>query len=480
MPKEESKGITVSKEKDIAEWYQQVCLKSNLAEYSSVKGCMVIKPAGYSIWEAIQDCFNQRLKHHNVKNAYFPLFIPESFFKKEAEHAKGFAPEVAWIANKDSGQERLAIRPTSETIIYDCFSRWIRSWRDLPFKVNQWCNVVRWETEATKLFIRSREFLWQEGHCAYETKEECEKETLIYLQEYIDLCKDLLAIPLLHGKKTEKEKFPGAETTYTIEAFMPDGKAIQAGTSHNLTQGFAKSFGIKFLGKDEKDHMPWQNSWGVSTRLIGTLVMLHSDNKGLVLPPNVAKNKLVVVPILFDDTKDKVLKECSKLKDSLEEFNPLLDDRTDYTPGWKFNEHELNGVPLRIELGPKDLKEGKVVIVCRDNGEKHKVDISKAGEFIKKELKSMHLRLYDKALKALQSSMVNVSDLKELEKSAKAGKLSLATFCNDIKCEDSMRAKIEGVKSRCIPFDNELAKKGSKCINCGKEAKVNVYFSRYY
>ncbi|MBU1252707.1 MAG: proline--tRNA ligase, partial [Nanoarchaeota archaeon] len=293
----DNKGLTVKKSENFSEWYNQVVQKAELADYSDVKGFMVIRPNAYSIWEIITEYFNKRIKALGVRNAYFPLLIPESFFKKEAEHAKGFQPEVAWVSNRED--ERLAIRPTSETIMYDSYSKWIRSWRDLPLRINQWCNVVRWETKATRLFLRTREFLWQEGHCVYETEKECEEETKIYLKEYEKLCRDILAMPVLAGKKTEKEKFSGAKYTLSIEGIMPDGKALQMGTSHNLGQGFAKSFGISFLDKNEKRNIPWQNSWGVSTRLIGALTMVHGDDKGLVLPPKLAYNKVVIIPLLF-------------------------------------------------------------------------------------------------------------------------------------------------------------------------------------
>ena len=298
-------GLTIKKGENFSEWYNQVVQKAELADYSDVKGFMVIRPNAYSIWEQIQSYFDQRIKTLGVRNAYFPLLIPESFFKKESEHAKGFAPEVAWISNKDENTtERLAIRPTSETIMYDSYSKWIRSWRDLPLRINQWCNVVRWETKATRLFLRTREFLWQEGHCVYETKEECDKETLQFLEEYRKTCEEILAIPVLVGRKTEKEKFSGAFYTLSVDGIMPDGKTLQMGTSHNLGQGFAKSFGISFLDRNEKKSVPWQNSWGISTRLIGAVIMAHGDDHGLVLPPKVAYNKVVIIPLLF---KGKVI-----------------------------------------------------------------------------------------------------------------------------------------------------------------------------
>src|SRR3989344_1807168 len=330
----ENLGISIKKNDDPAEWYGQVCLKAELAEYAPVKGCMIIRPRGYFIWETVQQEFDTRIKKLGVQNASFPLFIPESFFEKEKSHAQGFAPEVAWIANKYEG-ERIAVRPTSETIICDSFKRWIRSYRDLPLRINQWCNIVRWETETTKLFLRTREFLWQEGHCVYATSEECEKEVLLFLNEYEKILKDLLALPVIKGKKTEKEKFAGAKYTFTIESFMPDGKALQCGTSHELGQGFAKAFNISFTDKNENPEIPWQNSWGLSTRLIGAVIMTHSDDKGLVLPPALVKNKVVIIPIIKGEDK-KVLKKAKEIEKTLKELNPILDDRLEYTPGWKY------------------------------------------------------------------------------------------------------------------------------------------------
>ncbi|MEM4756290.1 MAG: proline--tRNA ligase, partial [Candidatus Woesearchaeota archaeon] len=347
-------GISVKKEEDMPEWYSQVVTKAEVADYAPIRGCMIIRPLGYYFWQQIMDYFNARLRKLQVQNAYFPLFIPESFFKKEAEHAEGFSPEVAWIERKDTTQERLAIRPTSETIMYDAYSKWIRSHRDLPLRINQWCNIVRWEVQDTKIFLRSREFLWQEGHCVYETEKACIKETVRILDEYELLCKELLALPVIKGKKTQKEKFAGAVETYSIEGFMPDGKALQMGTSHHLGQNFAKAFGITFLGKDEKDHYPWQNSWGISTRLLGAMIMVHSDNKGLVIPPAMAPQKIVIVPIYFKE-KEPILKQAKALAKTLKSSGAIVDDREAYTPGWKFNHWELKGIPLRIELGPKDL-----------------------------------------------------------------------------------------------------------------------------
>jgi prolyl-tRNA synthetase len=473
-------GITSKKEEDIASWYEQICLRAELAEFSTVKGCMVIRPNGYAIWQSIQDYFNKNIiEKTNVRNAYFPLFIPESFFNKEAEHAEGFSPEVAWIDKKVTGDgERLAVRPTSETIMYDSYSRWIRSYRDLPLKINQWCNVVRWETESTKLFLRSREFLWQEGHCVYETEEDCDKDTKNYILLYQKLCQELLALPTLVGKKTEKEKFAGAKYTLTIESFMPDGKALQCGTSHNLGQGFAKAFGISFLGRDEKKQTPWQNSWGLSTRLIGGLVMTHSDNKGLVLPPRIAENKLVIVPILFDKTKEQVLKEAREIKKTLAKFNPILDDREDYSPGWKYNEYELRGIPLRVEIGPKDIEKSQVMVVRRDNLKKEPVKIKDLSEEIPKILETMQKEMFEKAKDFLDSNIVEVKDFKEFTKAIQQKKVVKIQWCNDTECEELIKDKTGGASSRCIPFDQE--KVSGKCPHCGKDAKVWIYFSKSY
>ena len=476
-------GITAKKEEDMPEWNSQVCLKAELADYGPVKGTIVIRPNGYAIWQAIQDYFNKNIiKKTNVKNAYFPLFIPESFFHKEAKHAAGFSPEVAWIdkeLTKDG--ERLAIRPTSETIMYDSYSKWIRSHRDLPLKINQWCNIVRWETEATKLFLRSREFLWQEGHCVYETEEECKKDTINYIKLYAELCKELLAIPVLVGRKTEKEKFAGAKTTYTIEGFMADGKALQCGTSHELGQGFAKAFNISYKGRDEKMHTPWQNSWGLSTRLIGALVMSHSDDKGLVLPPKIVENKLVIVPILKGDDKEieKVMKKSEEIKKELSQFNPILDDRRDYSPGWKYNEWEMKGIPIRIEIGPKDIENKQVILARRDTGKKEPIKLTSLKKEVETTLDKIQEDLYNKALKHLKESIVEVKSWSELKKAIENKKLVKAPFCGQPSCEDEIKFEASGVSTRLIELD-EKENKNSPCIKCGKKPTFMTYFSRSY
>ncbi|MBS3158346.1 proline--tRNA ligase [Candidatus Woesearchaeota archaeon] len=481
---EENIGITVKKSEDVAEWYQQVCLRGELAEYAPVKGCMIIKPNGYAIWEGIQKFFDAIIKQHKVKNVYFPLFIPESFFKKEAQHAQGFSPEVAWIANKEDeyDKERLAIRPTSETIMYDAFSRWIRSWRDLPVKINQWCNVVRWETEATKLFLRSREFLWQEGHCAYETKEEAEEETLAYLQEYKRVCEELLAFPVIAGRKTDKEKFAGAVYTTTVEALMPDGKALQCGTSHLLSQGFAKSFGISFLGRNEQQQMPWQISWGISTRLIGATVLMHSDDSGLILPPRVAPVKAMIVPIIFEESKKAVVERCYDVADVLKNagINVEVDAREEYSSGWKYNQYEMLGVPLRIEIGPKDLEKDQVVLVRRDTRKKDFVKVKDLKESVEKTLEQMHHDLFSKAKKFLDENVVSVKKFDELVKAVEEKKLAKALWCGATECEEKIKDKTAGVNARVLPFEDNKSKPHGECVLCGKDAMNVVVFGRSY
>ena len=478
MPKKEEKlGISVKKAEDFSEWYNEVVIKSELADHSMIRGFMIIKPRGYAIWENIQQNFDKQIKKIGVKNAYFPLLIPEEFFKREAEHAKGFAPELAWVMDEEQ-KEKYALRPTSETIIYDSYATWIRSWRDLPLRLNQWCNVLRWEVKQTKLFIRTREFLWQEGHCVYETEEDCEKETLLYLEEYKKICEELLAIPVLEGKKTEKERFAGAERTYSIEALMPDGKALQMGTSHNLGQNFAKAFNIQFLGKDEKKYLPWQNSWGISTRLIGAVVMVHSDDKGLVLPPRVSPLHAVIVPIYSAENKGNILKKANEIKNELKSYNILLDDRDEYKPGWKYNEWELKGVPLRIEIGPKDMAKKQVVLVRRDNNKKEFVKLSQLDKEIKDTLEDIQNNLFNKAKSFLNSNIVSSTSFNDFLRQIKNKKLVKAFFCGNIKCEELIKDKTQGATSRLIPF--QQPRKTGKCIHCNKEGKFLVIFGKAY
>ena len=474
---EMSLGITVKKEEDINEWYSQVMLKSGFADYAPVKGCMIIRPLAYSCWELLMDFFNKEIRKKNVQNAYFPMFIPESFFFKEAKHAEGFKPEVAWIQNKDEKQERLAIRPTSETIMYDSYSRWIRSHRDLPLKINQWCNICRWEVQDVKLFMRSREFLWQEGHCVYSNEEECENEALDYLELYRKVAEELLAVPVIKGEKTSKERFAGAKKTFTIEGYMPDGKALQMGTSHNLGQGFAKAFDISYMDKDEQKKYPWQNSWGISTRMLGALVMVHSDNNGLVLPPNIALNKLVIVPIFKADNKEKVLEFANKIKEDLIDFYPLIDERDGYSIGWKFSDWELKGVPLRIEIGPRDIENNQIVCVRRDNKEKIILKINELNK-IKEILDNIQSDLFNKAKKHMDENIVFVENEKDFSNAIEKRKLVKTYFCCDEEIEDEIKGKYFAT-SRCIPLNDSLPK-DAKCFYTNKEAKAVVIFGKNY
>ena len=475
MEKQENLGITIKKEDDFSEWYNEVVIKAGLAEHSPIRGFMIIKPAGYAIWEKIQAFFDERIKKMGVQNAYFPMLIPESFFKKEAEHAKGFAPELAWVDQQEDG-ERYAMRPTSETIIYDSYSRWIRSWRDLPMRLNQWCNVLRWEVKQTKLFLRTREFLWQEGHCVYETEEECEKETREYLREYQRITEELLAIPVIAGEKTTKERFAGAKRTYTIEAMMPDGKALQMGTSHNLGQNFAKAFNISYLGKDEKPHIPWQNSWGITTRMVGAMVMMHSDNKGLVIPPRVAATQVVIVPIFKKEDMEKVIHEAQKIKKSLKSFTVHIDDREGYSAGWKYSEWELKGIPLRIEIGPREIEQNQVVLVRRDTGKKEFVTIMELKEKISETLNLMQSEMFEKAKLLLNESIIEAANWEEFKQAINDRKLVKVFFCNIPQVEDDIKEKSNGATSRCMPFGD---KKTGKCFYTGKEGHV-TYFAKAY
>ncbi len=475
-------GITVSKQKDFSEWYNEVVLKAQLADFASVKGFMVIRPHGYAIWEKIQQCFDNEIKKLGHKNAYFPAVIPDKFFEKEKEHVEGFSPEVFWIERSGDTKlnEKLALRPTSETIIYDSYSRWIRSWRDLPVLINCWNSVFRSETKMTKLFLRTREFLWQEGHTAHATHEETDQEVMTILSIYKKLMEELLAIPVITGTKSESEKFAGALYTTTLEALMPDGRALQMGTSHNLGQHFSKAFNIQFTDKDKKKKYVWQASWGISTRLIGAVVMVHGDDKGLVLPPNVAPVQVVIVPIIFEKSKKEVMAEAKNIKEKLSKQNILaeLDDREEYSAGYKFNEWELKGVPLRIEIGPKDIENKQIVFVRRDTGKKDVVNFGNIAKAAKATLDDIQKSLFSKAKNFLKENTHEVKDFKEFKAiiESKRG-MVIANWCGSAKCEAEIKEKTTAT-IRCQPFEN-IAKSG-KCILCGKDTGNRVYFARAY
>lgn len=476
-------GVTVKKSEDFSEWYTEVVLKSGMAEYAPIKGCMILREQSYAVWEKIQEVFNRKIKETGHRNVYFPMFIPESFLKKEAEHFEGFVPEVAWVTEGGSTklEEKLAIRPTSETIIYATFAKWIRSWRDLPIKINQWCNIVRWETKATKPFLRTREFLWQEGHTAHVTSEEAEKEVMDILGEYKDVMENHLAIPVLVGVKTDSEKFAGALYTTTLEAMMPDGKALQMGTSHNLGQNFAKVFDIKFIGEDEKEHQVWQTSWGISTRLIGALVMVHGDDRGLVMPPKVAPVQVVIVPITYKAADSAtILKKAKEILEKLKAkgVRVVLDDRAEYTPGWKFNEWELKGVPLRIEIGPRDLKQEQVTLARRDTYQKSTAKMGEAVQAAEKLLEEIQNRLYTKAKAALEEKITTVRDYDGFQKALRdKGGFIKAAWCDKAECEAKIKEET-GATIRLRPFEKEKAT--ANCVYCGEKDGEMVYFAKSY
>jgi len=466
-----------SMEEDFAQWYTDVVKKAELIDYSSVKGCMVIKPAGYAIWENIQKELDARFKAVGVENVYMPMFIPESLLQKEKDHVEGFAPEVAWVTygGLNPLQERLCVRPTSETLFCDFYAKDIQSYRDLPKVYNQWCSVVRWEKE-TRPFLRSREFLWQEGHTAHATAEEAEERTKLMLNEYARFCEEVLAIPVIKGRKTDKEKFAGAESTYTIEALMHDGKALQSGTSHNFGDGFAKAFGIQFTDKDNKLKYVHQTSWGVSTRMIGGIIMVHGDDSGLVLPPRIAPTQVMIIPIA--QHKPGVLEKANELKNELEDqFRVKLDD-SDKGPGFKFAEQEMRGIPVRIEIGPKDIEAGHAVIVRRDTREKIVADLSELSGKVAEVLETMQKEMLERARAHRDAHTYEARSYEEFKDiiANKPGFVK-AMWCGDEACEIKIKEETTAT-SRCMPFEQEDL--SNVCVCCGKPAKSMVYWGKAY
>ena len=465
-------------DEDFAKWYTDIVKKADLIDYSSVKGCMIIRPYGYAIWENIQKILDAKFKATGVENVYMPMFIPESLLKKEKDHVEGFAPEVAWVTHGGDEKltERLCVRPTSETLFCEHYANIIKSYRDLPKVYNQWCSVVRWE-KTTRPFLRSREFLWQEGHTMHRTAEEAEARTVQMLNVYADFFEKDLGMPVLRGQKTDKEKFAGAEATYTVEALMHDGKALQGGTSHNFGNGFAKAFNIQFLDNDNQLKYAYETSWGVSTRIIGGIIMTHGDDSGLVLPPSVAPIQVVIIPV--QQHKDGVLEAANKLKDTLSAagIRVKLDD-SDQSPGWKFSEYEMKGVPLRIEIGPRDIAENKCVIVRRDNREKSFVNIDNLVEAVNEGLDNLLTALYTKALANRENRTYSAAELDELISIAneKSGYIK-AMWCGDLECELKLK-EVADVSSRCIPFNEEPI--GDTCVCCGRAAKKLVYWGKAY
>ena len=467
-----------AQEVDFAQWYTDICTKAELVEYSSVKGFVVLRPYGYAIWENIQHELDRRFKETGVQNVYMPIFIPESLLEREKDHVEGFAPEVAWVTygGLNPLQERLCVRPTSETLFCDFYKDEIQSYRDLPKVYNQWCSVVRWEKE-TRPFLRSREFLWQEGHTAHATAEEAEARTQQMLNVYADFCEQVLAIPVVKGRKTDKEKFAGAEATYTIEALMHDGKALQSGTSHNFGDGFAKAFGIQYTDKDNKLKYVHQTSWGMTTRLIGALIMVHGDDSGLVLPPKIAPVQVDVIPIM--QNKDGVLNKAYEVKEALVKAGLCVKvDDTDKKPGWKFSEQEMRGIPVRVEMGPRDIEAGQAIIVRRDTIEKTPVAIESLAEEIKNILDKMQTEMLERARTHREAHTYVATNYDEF-KDVVANKPGFvkAMWCGDQACEDKIKEETTAT-SRCMPFEQEHL--SDVCVCCGRPAKKMVYWGKAY
>jgi len=473
-------GVTAKKGENFDEWYTQVILKSEIADYSPVSGCVVYRPFGYAIWENIQKETDAMFKEAGITNTYFPIFIPERLLRKEAEHVEGFAPEVAWVTQTGNTkiEERLAVRPTSESLMYDVVSRWIRSWRDLPLRLNQWNNVVRWETKNPIFILRSREFLWNEGHSLFSTREEADAERDQILGIYRRITEDYLAIPGYVGKKTKAETFAGAEGTYSIEHLLPDGKAIQGPDWHSDGQNFSRAFGIVFIDRDGNKQFAFQNTWAISTREIGVMLAVHSDDRGAVVPPKLAAVQVVVVPIVNDESKGAVLAEANKLMLSLRRFRSRLDDRDNLTPGRKFNEWELKGVPLRVEFGPRDMKEGQAVLVRRDTGGKRTAKLASLADEVAKELEAIQSSLFQKASAALATNTRDATTLDELKMilSQKGGMIRIH-WCGDVTCEAKMR-EFAGGKILNVPLDQKPSK--GRCLVCGRDSPSIAIYGKSY
>ena len=467
---------------DFGRWYIDVVRRAELADYSPVKGCMVIRPYGYAVWELMQQALDRRFKDTGHVNAYFPLLIPEGLLLREAEHVEGFAPQVAWVTQGGTEplEERLLIRPTSETIIGTMYAKWVQSWRDLPILINQWANVVRWE-KVTRLFLRTTEFLWQEGHTAHETAEEAEEETRRMLGVYKEFAENELAMPVVDGQKTESEKFAGAERTYSIEALMRDGRALQAGTSHNLGQNFAKVFDIKFQARDKSVQYVFGTSWGVSTRLVGGVIMTHGDDGGLILPPRVAPYQVVIIPIPRGNWKETVLPKAQEIRQELTRrgIRVMLDDRDSQTPGWKFNEWELRGVPLRLEIGPKDLEKSQVVLARRDTREKSFVPMDGLAAHVAGLLDAIQKALFDRAMTFRTEHTSETSSYDEFKQimDGRPG-FVVSPWCGSAACEAEIKTETQAT-IRNIPFSGG-SPDGQPCLKCGKPATALAWFAKAY
>ena len=474
-------GITVSKNDNFSEWYTQVIIKAELADYAPVKGLIVLRPDGYSIWESIKGSLDSKLKETGHRNGFLPVLIPESLLAKEKEHFEGLNPEVFWVTHSGNSElgDRLALRPTSETLAYSLFSKWIRSWRDLPLKINFWNTALRAEIKGTKPFLRTSEFLWQEGHTVHATKDEAEKEVADILELYKKTIEEELAVPVITGKKSENDKFVGAVYTDTLESLMPDGKALQMGTSHFLGQNFSKPFDVKYLDETNTETFAWQTSWGVSWRLIGGMIMTHGDDKGLILPPKIAPIQVVIIPIYHtNDDKDSVIQKAHQIKDDLSKIDLRvhLDDREQLTPGFKFNDWEMKGIPIRIEIGPKDIAKKQVVLVRRHNRTKISLNMDSLTEEISSELKNIQKEMFDTAKKILDERIVRVSEYQQFKDELDNGKMIDCSWCGNQNCEDKIKEET-GADIRVIPSDNT---KAETCIYCKNLGTTNALFARGY
>ena len=462
---------------DFTQWYTDVCLKAELVDYSTVKGCMILRPYGYAIWENITHILDGMFKATGHENVAMPIFIPESLLQKEKDHVEGFAPEVAWVTygGTEKLEERMCVRPTSETLFCDHFAHVLHSWRDLPMKYNQWCSVVRWE-KTTRPFLRSREFWWQEGHTIHETAQEAMEETGQQLNTYADFCENYLMIPVVKGKKTDKEKFAGAEATYTIEAMMHDGKALQSGTSHYFGDGFSRAFGVQFTGRDNTLQYPHQTSWGVSTRLIGAIIMTHGDDEGLILPPAIAPFQVVIVPVAAH--KPGVTEKAEELAARVSKFARVKLDNSDNSPGWKFSQWEMKGVPLRLEIGPKDIEKNQCVLVRRDTREKYFVSLDDLETEIPRLLNELAQNIYNRALENRENRTWSATTMDEVKELAEKNNGYIKTmWCGDLACEEKMKEEV-GLSSRCMPFEQEHI--SDVCPCCGKPANLMVYWGKAY
>ena len=475
-------GITTSKNDDFSEWYTQVVIKAELVDYAPVKGLIVLRPDGYSIWESIKESLDKKLKETGHRNGFLPVLIPESLLSKEKKHFEGFNPEVFWVTHSGDSEigDRLALRPTSETLAYSLYSKWIKSWRDLPLKINFWNSALRAEITGTKPFLRTSEFLWQEGHTVHATQDEAENEVMEILNIYKKTIEEELAIPVITGKKSEKDKFVGAVYTTTLESLMPDGKALQMGTSHFLGQNFSKPFDVKYLDENNNETFAWQTSWGVSWRLIGGMIMTHSDDKGLVLPPKVSPIQVVIIPIYYSkEDREKMILEANKIKDSLSNNNVRveLDDRDNLTPGFKFNDWELKGIPIRIEIGPKDIEKNQVVMARRYNQTKDDISLDKVSETLNLELENIQQQMFVNAKKILDERVVRVSEYQQFKDELMNGKMIDCSWCGNQTCEDKIKEET-GADLRVIPFDD--TQKSETCIYCKNSGTTNALFAKGY